>query len=301
MSHRAPPGDKSRRMPWPSELSWAEWRDVLIAVFRSMGDQPVTVNASAISFLALFAIFSAVSAFVAFYGLFADPGIVVADMKALAGFVPADVVISMIGQMQEITSRSTSTLWAAGIFSLLVALWCAQQGVAALMIALDGAYKTGRPKRRSGTLLRSLGLALAVISGLIIVSLLAIGLPVWAQVAGASLALSEFARAVGMTLGGLVLFGGLAALYRWVPDRAPAPRWRWVRIGAGVVVSFWTVASILFSVFLAYSDSYTAMYGSLSGVVLLLTLTYVTVVTVIVGAKFNARIEREARTHCARS
>ena len=295
MSHRRRNRAHPMRMPWPSELTWAEWRDVLVGVLRSMGDQPVTVNASAISFLALFAIFSAISAFVAFYGLFADPGVVVADMRALSGFVPADVVISMIEQMKEITSRSTSTLWAAGIFSLLVALWCAQQGVAALMIALDAAYTEGPPRRRSGALLRSFCLALAVIAGLIVVSLMAIGLPVWAQIAGASLALSELIRAIGMTLGGLVLFFGLAALYRWVPDRAPPPRWRWVRIGAGVVVSFWTVASILFSVFMGYSDSYTAMYGSLSGVVLLLTLTYVTVVTVIVGAEFNARIEREAR------
>lgn len=93
-----------------------------------------------------------------------------------------------------------------------------------------------------------------------------------------------------LVLGGLVLFFGLAALYRWLPDRRP-PRWRWVRIGAGLVVLFWVIASSLLSVFLAYSNSYTTLYGSLSAVVLLLTLTYVTTLTVLVGGEFNARLE----------
>jgi len=64
-----------------------------------------------------------------------------------------------------------------------------------------------------------------------------------------------------------------------------------VRIGAGLVVLFWVVASSRLSVFLAYSNSYTTLYGSLSAVVPLLTLTYVMVLTVLVGGEFNARLE----------
>lgn len=263
---------------------------ILRGVARGMGRHQVSIDAAAISFLALFAIFSAVSAFVAFYGLLADPSFVVKQMNALSGFVPADVVISMIGQMKDVATRAAPELWAAGIFSLVVAIWCAQQGVGALMVSLNAAYRQSVAVGGWRHLMRSLALALAVIAGLIVVSLLAIGLPIAAQVYWGDLLLAECARGAGMVLGGLVLFFGLAALYRFVPDR-PAPRWRWVRVGTGVVIAFWTVASILFSVFLAYSDSYTAMYGSLSGVVLLLTLTYVTVMTVLVGAEFNAQLE----------
>lgn len=252
------------------------------------------VDSAAISFLALFAIFSAISSFVAFYGLFSDPGVVVADMRSLAGFVPADVVISMIGQMKNLAEHPTSTLWAAGIFSAFISIWCAQQGVGALMVALNTAYKRSLAVDGWGHVARSLLLAVAVIGGLLIVAMLAIGLPVIVQILGAPIWQSELARAIGMTLGGLVLFLGLAALYRWVPDRQEPPRWRWVRVGAGIVVVFWSIASILFSVFLGYSDSYTTMYGSLSGVVLLLTLVYVTVATVLAGAELNAHLEEKA-------
>ncbi|HET7314584.1 YihY/virulence factor BrkB family protein [Salinisphaera sp.] len=291
------PDDSSRagspRREWPSDIPMAGWLSILRGVARGMGRHQLSIDAAAISFLALFAIFSSVSAFVAFYGLLANPVFVVKQMSAMAGFVPADVVISMISQMKDVATRAAPTLWAAGVFSLVVSVWCAQQGVGALMVALNAAYQ--QPVAVDGWryLFRSLLLALAVITGLVLVSLLAIGVPIVAQMYWSDLWLAECARAAGMALGGLILFFGLAALYRWVPDRTP-PRWRWVRVGAALVVVFWTIASSLFSVFLAYSDSYTAMYGSLSGVVLLLTLTYVTVVTVLAGAEINAQIE----AHC---
>lgn len=290
---REMPARDPSRTEWPSEIPVVGWVSILRGVARGMGRHQVSTDAAAISFLALFAIFSAVSAFVAFYGLLADPGFVVRQMKTLSGFVPADVVISMIGQMKNVATRGAPTLWVAGLFSALVSIWCAQQGVGALMVSLNAAYRQSIAVDGWRHLARSLMLAVAVIFGLVIVSLLAIGLPIAAQVQWGDLWLAECARALGMVLGGLMLFFGLAALYRFVPDR-PAPRWRWVRVGAALVVAFWTIASILFSVFLAYSNSYTAMYGSLSGVVLLLTLTYVTVLTVLVGAEFNAQLE----AHC---
>ena len=284
------PGHDSSRREWPSDIPAVGWLSILRGVARGMGRHQVSTDAAAISFLALFAIFSAVSAFVAFYGLWADPNFVVQQMTALSGFVPADVVISMIKQMHNVATRGAPTLWAAGIFSLVVSVWCAQQGVGALMVSLNAAYRQSIAVGGWWHWFRSLTLALAVITGLIVVSLLAIGLPIAAQAYWGDLWIAECVRAGGMVLGGLLLFFGLAALYRFVPDR-PSPRWRWVRVGTGIVIAFWTIASILFSVFLSYSDSYTAMYGSLSGVVLLLTLTYVTVMTVLVGAEINAQLE----------
>lgn len=282
-----------RRTRRPGDISVAGWLSILRGVARGMGRHQVSTDAAAISFLALFAIFSAVSAFVAFYGLLANPGFVVRQMRALSGFVPADVVISMIGQMKNVATRNAPTLWGAGAFSAMVAIWCAQQGIVTLMVSLNAAYRQSIARSGWRHLLRSLALALAVITGLVFVSVLAIGSPIAAQIMWGDLWLAECARALGMVVGGLLLFLGLAALYRFVPDR-PAPHWRWVRIGAALVVAFWVIASSLFSVFLAYSNSYTAMYGSLSGVVLLLTLTYITVLTVLAGAEFNAQLE----AHC---
>lgn len=270
--------------------SLREWGRLVTQVLREFSRHDMTVAASAISFLALFALFSAISAFVAFYGLFADPGQLIDDLQQMQGFVPADVFVSMIGEMRSVSTHASATLVVAGSFSLVVGLWCAQQGVATLMVALNLVYRERMTDGAWWHLLKSLMIAIGVIGGLFMATLLAIGLPVYARLTTGSAWIAELMRAGGMAIAGTLLFFGLAALYRWVPDRRP-PRWRWAGAGAALVVCFWTVASIAFSVFLAYSNSYTAMYGSLSGVVLLLTLTYVTVATVLLGAEFNAQLE----------
>ena len=286
----------------PSDIPWAGWLAIGKRVLREFGRHEMSTTAAAVSFLALFAMFSAISAFVAFYGLFADPATVVANMRQFKGFVPADVVIQMIGQMQSVAAHSSATLVSAGVFSGVIALWSAQQGVSSLMVALNVAYRENMPYGPLRHLFKSLFMALEVILGLVLASLLVIGLPLMAQMFDWPGWLVETVRAWGMAMAGLVLFFGLTALYRWVPDREP-PRWRWARSGAILVVGFWVIGSLVFSLFVAYSNSYTAMYGSLSAVVLLLTLTYVTVVTVLVGAEFNAQLEfHTARdtTHGAR-
>ncbi|MES1941322.1 ribonuclease BN [Salinisphaera sp. T5B8] len=288
--HRSQTGPRNAR--GPVQIGWRGWWAIVRRVSREFNRHDMTITAAGVSFLALFAVFSALAAFVALYGLIADPRAMVQDMRALQGFVPADVVLSLVDQMRSVSSRSLPKLVAAGVFSLVVAVWCAQQGVAALLLALNTAYHEDSKRGTWWRLLKSLLVAIAVIIGLTITAVLAIGLPVAASRLGWSLWQVEAVRAAGMAVGGLILLFGLAALYRWAPDRRP-PRWRWVGAGAAVVVTFWTVGSLLFSWFMAYSNSYTALYGSLSAVVILLTLIYVTVVTVLVGAEFNAQMEYE--------
>jgi membrane protein len=284
---RAPPGHDAIA---PGDIPWRGWWVILRRVSREFSRHDMTITAAGVSFLALFAVFSALAAFVAFYGLIADPSAVVEDMRSLSGFVPADVVISLIDQMRTVSSRSLPKLVFAGSFSLVIAIWCAQQGVAALLLALNTAYHEDIERGTWWRLFKSLFVAIGVIVGLLAAAVLAIGLPVFASRQGLETVQVESIRVMGMAVGGLLLLFGLAALYRWAPDRRP-PRWRWVGSGAALVVAFWTIGSLLFSLFMAYSNSYTAMYGSLSAVVILLTLIYVTVVTVLVGAEFNAQME----------
>lgn len=274
----------------PGQIPLRGWFDILRRLIREFGRKDMTITAAGISFFALFAVISAVAAFVSLYGLLADPQTVVTNMQALEGFVPTDVVVSIIDRMLSVAGQAQSIVIIVGALSLIFAVWSAQQGVAALMIALNVAYLETMPHGPVMHMFKSLFIAIEVIGGLLLIGVLAIGLPVLAAGMGGDFRVLVLVRAVGMALGGLVLLLGLAALYRWVPDRRP-PRWRWVGIGAGLVVAFWTIGSILFSIVLAYSNSYTVMYGSLSAVVTLLMLTYVTVVTVLVGAEFNAQME----------
>ena len=87
---------------------------------------------------------------------------------------------------------------------------------------------------------------------------------------------------------------GLAVLYRFGPDR-DTPQWRWVSPGAITATILWIAASIGFTIYVANFNSYDKTYGSLGGVVILLTWLYLSSLTVLLGAVINAQSERQTR------
>jgi membrane protein len=88
---------------------------------------------------------------------------------------------------------------------------------------------------------------------------------------------------------------GLAVLYRYAPDR-DEPQWRWVSPGAIVATFLWVVASIGFTLYVANFNSYNKTYGSLGGVIILLTWLYISSLVVLLGAVINAQSEKQTRT-----
>jgi membrane protein len=57
----------------------------------------------------------------------------------------------------------------------------------------------------------------------------------------------------------------------------------------------WIAASVVFTVYVANFNSYDKTYGSLGGVVILLTWLYLSALTVLFGAVINAQSERQTR------
>lgn len=90
----------------------------------------------------------------------------------------------------------------------------------------------------------------------------------------------------------VVVMGGLAVLYRYAPDRHP-PRWRWVSPGAIVATVLWLLGSVGFTVYVSYFNSYDKTYGSLGGVVVMLTWLYLSAFVALLGAVINAQSERQ--------
>jgi membrane protein len=88
---------------------------------------------------------------------------------------------------------------------------------------------------------------------------------------------------------------GLAFLYRYAPDRARA-QWRWVSPGAITATTLWIIASLGFTIYVANFNSYDATYGSLGGVIVLLTWLYLSAFVVLLGAVINAQSEKQTRT-----
>ena len=90
----------------------------------------------------------------------------------------------------------------------------------------------------------------------------------------------------------VLVIAGLAVLYRFGPDR-DKPQWGWVSPGAGAATVLWIVAPV--TVYVANFNSYDKTYGSLGGVVILLTWLYLSALMVLLGAVINAQAERQTR------
>lgn len=278
--------------PTPRALTLREWKDVIVRVFHVFGDNNLGVIAAGVSFFVLLALFPAIGAFIAIYGLFLDPDSAVQQLSQLQGVVPGDVLSIVTQQMRQVAAGADTKMTVAAVFSLLVALWGTRMGTNALMTALNVVYGEREERGLIKRTLFSLLLTLALILGLTSMALLLIGIPLAFGLLGLDGWPLLVARAFGIALAATVLVFGLAGLYHWAPDRR-APRWRWVSIGAVVVMVFWTIGSMLFSVYLSISDKYSATYGSLGTVIILLTWIYITVLIMLIGGALNAELERQ--------
>jgi len=281
---------RGRMAHTPVRIPLVGWRDVVMRVYHAFGDNNLSIIAAGVSFYGLLAIFPGIAAFVAIYGLFLDPAGVVDQMNQLQGIVPSDVISTVTGQMTQVASKPQTSLGFAALFTLGLALWSARKGTTALMVALNVVYAEKETRNFFVQIAVSLGLTLAIIAGLIAIAVLAAGVPLVL----AALNFPDWSVAVGRGLGlgaaALFLMTGIAGLYRWAPSRRP-PKWRWVIVGATVVTIFWILGSLAFSVYVAFSGSYSATYGSLGAVVVVLTWLYITVLIMLVGGELNAQLE----------
>ena len=78
-----PPEAGILRMRWP----W--WRAVLLETYEAMSKDRLLAVAAGVVFYALLAIFPAITAFVSFYGLFANAGAVQDHLSVLANVLPS--------------------------------------------------------------------------------------------------------------------------------------------------------------------------------------------------------------------
>jgi membrane protein len=82
------------------------------------------------------------------------------------------------------------------------------------------------------------------------------------------------------------------ALLYWAAPNVKHPKFHWVSPGGVLAVVLWVIASAAFAFYVANFSSYNKTYGSLGGVICFLTWLWISNVVVLLGAEFNAELER---------
>jgi membrane protein len=277
----------------PAKLGGGAW---LAAARRSLGEFKtdfLSDRAAALTYYSILSIFPGLLVLVSLLGLL---GKSVTDnlVNSLTGAVPGSVQGIVRSAIHNLQGEHT-TAGAVAIIGLVVGLWSASGYVAAFMRASNAVYDVpeGRPFWK--TVPTRLGITLVVLVLLVASALIVVMTGGVAQRVGNALGLGsavvttwEIAKWPVL----LILVGLMLSILYWASPNAKHG-FRWVSPGGLLAVLVWLAASALFAVYVANFSHYNKVYGSLAGVIIFLIWMWISNIAILLGAEFNAELERE--------
>jgi membrane protein len=228
-------------------------------------------------------------------------------MVTLAAYLPVkDSLNQVLARLQEVVPDQALEIIKNQLTSLAtrqrphylwlgigLALWSASRGVDAVRTSLNLSYdvKESRPWWKT----QSLALVLTVGTGAVM--LLAIAGVALGGNAGFWLANQFHVDNVWAfawnwaryPLTGLGVTFVIAVLYYFLPD--VKQEWRFITPGSVIGTLLWLLASWAFSVYVENFGSYDKTYGSIGGVMVMMTWLYITGLIFIIGGEVNAVLE----------
>ena len=285
-------GGQGRDAASPTQIPLSGWGGILRRTFQQVGENRATMVAGAVTYFTLLALVPALSALVSIYGIFADPGSVREHVANLASFVPQEGMQIINDQLTRLASQNHTTLGLTLIVSLAVALWSASSGTKTMFEAMNIAY--GERESRNFFVLNGVALlfTLGGVVGVLLLAGVAVVLPLVLGFIGLGESFKWLIQVGSYVVVVLLMLTGIAVLYRWGPSRQQA-HWRWITPGAVLAIVAIIIMSVLFSWYAANFAHYDKTYGSLGGLIGLLTWMWLSLTALIIGAELNAQVERQ--------
>ncbi|MCI4678581.1 YihY/virulence factor BrkB family protein [Rhodoblastus acidophilus] len=267
------------------------WKEILLRVYENIFDHHLLTLAAGVTFYSLLAIFPALAALIAIYGLFSDPRSIAAHLDTLSGVLPDGAIEVMKGQLTRIAANGAQTLGLTFATSLAISLWSANSAMKGLFDALNVTYEEKEKRGFIRINLISLSLTLAGIFFMLLAIAALVVLPVAFRYLGAPDAMNLAVRVGRWPTLFVVLTLALDFIYRFGPNRKKRS-WRWITWGSMIAAILWLVASALFSWCAANFVTYNQTYGSLGAVVGFMTWLWISAIAILLGAEVDAELER---------
>lgn len=285
-------GDRGRTAASPSEIPARGWKDILWRVYGNISDHRILALAAGMTYYSILAIFPALAALVAIYGLFSDPVSLAKHLDDVAGVVPGGAVEIAREQLTRVASKGNHALGFTFLVGLAVSLWSANAAMKSLFDTLNIVY--GEEEKRGFLKLNAMSLGFTVAAVAFVLAALGavVVIPIVLHYVGLSDAADFLIRIARWPAMFLALAVGLAAIYRFGPSRE-APRWRWITWGSVAATLMWIAASALFSFYAANFGTFNETYGSLGAAIGFLTWLWISAIAILLGAELNAEMEHQ--------
>jgi membrane protein len=278
------------------DLQGVGFKVILKNTWDSTFDDNLLGRSAELGFYFLFALFPTLLTACAVLGLAARSAAHIYEhmLEYLSIVVPPSalgIVLEAFNQTAAAASTGKIT------FGLVAALWSASVGFSAIQGTLNVVYrvKETRPYWRARLSAIGVTFLLSVVISLMLASLL-IG-DLLARLAHLHIQdhlLAFLTASFTRTLGWVIAAGFLsllfALIYYFGPD-VKVSRWRWLTPGAAFGMLGWVIGSLGLRVYVHYFNNYSATYGSLGTVIILLTWFYLSGLMLLLGGEINSEIE----------
>jgi membrane protein len=278
----------------PTELGGRGWWHALKRSAKEFKEDNLTDWAAALTYYGVLAIFPALIVLVSILGLIGESATqpLIDNLGAVAPGPAKEIFTSAIENLQG-DRGAAGVLFIVGI---LGALWSASGYVAAFMRASNAIYDMpeGRPIWK--TLPVRVGLTVVLLALLSITTIAVVLTGGLAQRVGDVVGLGDTAVTVWNIAKWPVLLlvvSFMFALLYWAAPNVKQPGFRWLSPGGLLAVVGWLIASAAFAFYVGNFGSYNKTYGALGGVVVFLVWLWISNIVILLGAEFNAELERE--------
>jgi membrane protein len=265
------------------------WKRIALGTLKLFFDPDTAPRCAGTAFFGFLSLFPAIATIFLIYGMVADTRLLAGTIANLQYLLPK-MALDLLGEQLVMLANTSNTALGIGLLiSIPLALWSGSRGVDALLYAMSRVR--GEPPKRGfvKTVLYAVGLTVAGGIFLVVALVTVAGLPALIPFPTGEEWLLLVLRWPVLLI---ITVAVLGALYRWGPDRHPR-KFRYIWPGAVLASILWILAGAVFSIYVENFGNFEASFGSVSAAVVLLLWMYNSAQIFVLGAAFNAEIQRE--------
>ncbi|GAA3748634.1 YihY/virulence factor BrkB family protein [Terriglobus aquaticus] len=268
-------------------------KEVAKRTWQGIDEDNLFGRASQLAYSFFSAIFPALIAMSSIMGLIAKSSghLYVLLLHKIGALIPPSAFQLVLQTFQSTTSASTGSKVLVGV---VVALFSASTGVAAVQDTLNTVYRVKETRPFWKSRLEAAGLTVLVAAIVIFATLTLFSGDLAANWLDhrfiGSFALAIVVRITAWSLASLLMVLSFEVMYYYCPD-VKNKRWRWFTPGGLVGLLGWVIGSLALRIYLHWFGNYSATYGTLGAVIILLLWFYVTGVMILLGGEVNSEIE----------
>jgi membrane protein len=267
--------------------------------WRALLDDNLVGRAAELGFYFIFALFPSLITATSLLGLAARSAsqIYTSLLSYLAIVIPHAALGTVLETFQETAVNANGGKLT---FGLVFAIWTASVGFSAIQDSLNIIYRVKETRSYLAARFSAIGVTIILMILVTLMLTTLLGADLFARMAFMNTShhfLAETAaysvKALSWLFVATLLSLFFAVIYYFAPDVRNS-QWHWLTPGASIGIIGWVLVSLAFRIYVHFFNGYSATYGGLGAVIILLTWFYLTGLMLLLGAEINSEIEAAA-------